>query len=55
MKSTMVVTYNKDGSHTSTMYALMNGKPVKMMEFHYTRAEDKPARSQEGDKAASER
>src|SRR5215510_14784920 len=38
MKSTMVTTYNKDGSRTSTMYALINGKSVKMMEFHYTRA-----------------
>src|SRR5262245_18836232 len=42
IKSTMVVTYNKDGSRTSTMSALINGNPVKMMEFHYTRVEDKP-------------
>src|SRR5262245_32113964 len=42
MKSTMVVTYNKDGSRTSTMHALINGKSVKMMEFHYSRADDKP-------------
>src|SRR5262245_26139343 len=46
IKSTMVVTYNKDGSRTSTMYALINGKPVKMMEFHYTRAEDKPTKTE---------
>src|SRR5262245_5527764 len=41
MKSTMIGTYNKDGSRTSTMYALINGKPVKPMEFHYTKADDK--------------
>src|SRR5215813_7787772 len=46
MKSTMVTTYNKDGSRTSTMYALINGKSVKLMEFHYTRTEDKPAKSE---------
>jgi hypothetical protein len=39
MKSTMVVTYNKDGSRTSTMHGIINGKAVKMMEFHYTRAD----------------
>ena len=42
MKTKMVVTYNKDGSHTFTMYAIMNGEEMKMMEFHYTRADDKP-------------
>src|SRR5215510_1634280 len=46
MKSTMVVTYNKDGSRTSTMHALINGKSVKLMEFDYTKAEDKSAKSQ---------
>src|SRR5262245_29860641 len=56
MKATMVVTYNKDGSRTSTMYAIMNGQSVKMMEFHYIRTDDKPAVSkEEGDKAASEK
>ena len=42
MKTKMVATYNKDGSRTSTMYAIMNGKEMKMMEFHYTRVDDKP-------------
>ena len=37
MKARMVVTYNKDGSRTSTMYAIMNGKEMKLMEFHFTR------------------
>src|SRR5262245_50471575 len=46
IRSRMVGTYNKDGSRTSTMYMLINGKSVKMMEFHYTRAEDKPAKSE---------
>ena len=47
MKTKMVATYNKDGSRTFTMYANMNGKEMKMMEFHYTRVDDKPAKSGE--------
>jgi hypothetical protein len=56
MKTRMVATYNKDGSRTSTMYAIMNGKEMKMMEFHYTRVDDKPAKSgEQRDKAGSEK
>src|SRR5262245_20612382 len=40
MKTKIVVTYNEDGSHTSTM--MMHGQETKMMEFHYTRVADKP-------------
>jgi len=47
VKTKMVVTYNKDGSRTFTMYAIMNGKEMKMMECHYTRVDDKPAKSGE--------
>jgi hypothetical protein len=42
MKTKMVVSYNEDGSHTLTMYAIMRGEQMKMMEFHYTRVADKP-------------
>ena len=47
IKTKMVVTYNKDDSRTFTMYAIMNGEEMKMMELHYTRADDKPAKSEE--------
>jgi hypothetical protein len=37
-KSKMVLVHNKDGSRTFTMYMLMDGQEMKMMEIHYTRA-----------------
>src|SRR5262245_54003481 len=46
MKTKMVVTYNKDGSHISTMYAIMHAQEMKMMEFHYTRVDGKGAKSE---------
>jgi Protein of unknown function (DUF1579) len=46
MKTKMVATYDKDGSRTFAMYATMNGDEMKMMEFHYTRADRKPAKSE---------
>ena len=56
VKTKMVVTYNKDGSRTFTMYAIMNGKEMKMMECHYTRVDDKPAKSgEQKDKPGSEK
>jgi Protein of unknown function (DUF1579) len=47
VKMKMVATYNKDGSRTSSMYAIVNGKETKIMEFHYTRIDDKPVKSGE--------
>src|SRR5262245_26607336 len=46
MKTKMVVSYNQDGSHTSTMYAMMRGQEIKLMEFHYTRVDSKQAKSE---------
>ena len=43
VKTKIVATYNTDGSRTSTMYVIMNDKEMKLMEFHYTRVDDKPA------------
>lgn len=56
VKTRMVATYNKDGSRTSTMYANINGEEMKLMEFHYTRVDDKPAKSgEQRDKPGSEK
>jgi|SRR5262245_21141854 len=41
MKTKILVVYNEDGSHTSTMYGITQGQEMKMMEFHYTRSAGK--------------
>jgi hypothetical protein len=46
MRAKIVVAYNEDGSHISTMYAMRNGQEMKMMEFHYTKIDDQPAKSE---------
>lgn len=38
MTSKMTVVYNKDGSRSMTMWGLIGGQEVKMMEIKYTRA-----------------
>lgn len=40
-KSKMVVVYNKDGTRLFTMFGLINGTEVKMMEIKYTKAAEK--------------
>jgi hypothetical protein len=41
MKTKFVAKYHEDGSQTSTMYVIVNGQETKMMEFHYTKVEEK--------------
>jgi hypothetical protein len=45
MKTKMVSAYDEDGSHTSTMYAMMHGQEMKMMEVHYTKVDGKRAKN----------
>src|SRR5262245_21037056 len=46
MKTKMVVSYNQDGSHNSTLYAMMHGQEMKLMEFHYTSVDGKRAKNE---------
>ncbi len=41
MKSKMVTVYNKDETRVFTMYQVMNGSEVKMLEIKYTKPSEK--------------
>ena len=40
MKSKMTLVYAQDGSRHFTMYGIMDGQEMKMMEIHYTKAKE---------------